>query len=411
MSSQRTKRWAVAAAVLAVAVVGGTVLGFAVAGNGGGPDPSSMAGPGNPGSAPPSDSAVVASPTSSPSPTPSPTPTPVPTPSPTPTPEPTPVPVKAPLTGRMVRPDVAGRKVIAVMIDDHPDARPQSGFSSAAVVWHAPAEGGVPRYMLWFQDRIPESVGPVRSARYYFIGWAAEWNAVYGHVGGSPQALQTLREDGNGELVYNADEFRWGGTYFWRTTDRFAPHNVYTDGEALRRMAKRIGAADGAAPDPAWTFRAPRDIRQRPEGTRIRVKYSYNTVTYDYDRFSNTYLRSVSGEGEQFDRGTGARVAPRNVVVMLMRFGPLNDGSGKSRQEADFIGEGVVYVSTNGVTRKGTWRKDSMTGPTRFFDSNGNPLPLTPGQTFIQVMPTGSEVTFTKGTLVPEIDVKGPEVQ
>jgi hypothetical protein len=319
--------------------------------------------------------------------------------------------VPAPLTGRLVRPDVAGRKVIAVMVDDHPDARPQSGFSGAAVVWHAPAEGGVPRYMLWFQDRVPESVGPVRSARYYFIGWAAEWNAVYGHVGGSPQALQTLRDDGNGELVYNADEFRWGGTYYWRASDRIPPHNVYTDGKSLRRMANAIDAVDGPAAEPAWTFRKARPVRQRPEGTTIRVSYAYNTVTYEYDRIANNYPRSVSDEGEQYDQGTGHRVAPRNVVVMMVRFGLLDDGSNKSRQEADFIGEGTVWVSTNGITVKGTWRKESLTGPTRFYDKNDKPIALTPGQTFIQVMPIGSDVDFVKGTKVPAIDQHGPEVE
>ena len=311
----------------------------------------------------------------------------------------------------MVRPDVAGRKVIAVMIDDHPDARPQSGFSSAAVVWHAPAEGGVPRYMLWFQDRVPESVGPVRSARYYFIGWASEWNAVYGHVGGSPQALKTLREDGNGELVFNADEFRWGGTYYWRSKDRFAPHNVYTDGKSLRRMANAIKAVDGPAPKPAWTFRPATPVRDRPAGATIRVVYKYNTVTYEYDRVTNTYPRSVSGEGEQFDHGTGQRVAPRNVVVMLMRFGPLGDSSNHGRQEADFIGSGTAWVSSNGVTVKGTWRKDSLTKPTRFFDQDGKPIALALGQTFIQVLPTGSDVKFTKGKPVPAIDQHGPEVR
>ena len=82
------------------------------------------------------------------------------------------------------------------MIDDLGPARPQSGFSAASVVWQAPAEGGIPRYMLLFQSTIPGSVGPVRSAREYYIEWAAEWKAMYVHAGGSPQALQTLASKG-----------------------------------------------------------------------------------------------------------------------------------------------------------------------------------------------------------------------
>lgn len=405
MPSTTTRTWSIAAAVLAVGAISATVVGFSLAGTAGSPDPSSIAGP----TEPPAVPSPPPSPTPTASPAPTPSPSPTPTPSPSPTPVPTPTPVPAPLTGRLVRPDVAGRKVIAVMIDDHPDSRPQSGFSSASVVWHAPAEGGVPRYMLLFQDRVPESVGPVRSARSYYIGWAAEWNAVYAHVGGSPDALRTLREQGDGRLVFNADEFRWGGVYFWRTTDRFAPHNVYTDGKSLRQLAERLGAKDGPAPGPVWTFRPAPPIRELPQGATIRVTYKFNTVTYAYDRFTNSYPRSVAGEGEQFDAGTGRRVAPRNVVVMRMRFGLLADGSGTGRQEADFIGSGTAWVSSNGVTVKGTWRKESLTGPTRFFDRDGDPIPLAPGQTFIQIVPGGSDVAFTDGEPVPLIDQKGPD--
>ena len=159
----------------------------------------------------------------------------------------------APLTGRLVTADVAARRPIAVMIDDLRAARPQSGFSAASVVWQAPAEGGIPRYMLIFQDQQPGSVGPVRSARYYYIAWAAEWHAVYAHVGGSPQAMSTLAAQGQGQLVYNADEFRWGGIFFHRIKERAAPHNAYTDGDLLRKMAARIGAKDELQPA-AWQF-------------------------------------------------------------------------------------------------------------------------------------------------------------
>jgi hypothetical protein len=352
----------------------------------------------------PGPSELSPSPTPSPAPTPSPTPTPVPTPTPSPTPVPTPTPsptpelVPAPLTGRLVRPNVAKRHPVAVMIDDHGDARPQSGFNDAAVVWQAPAEGGIPRYMLIFQDQVPPSVGPVRSARQYYIAWAAEWKAVYAHVGGSPQAMATLREKGGGQLVYNADQFRWGGIYFHRTRDRFAPHNVYTSGKELWQLARRVGAKDGPI-KPAWRFAADKAFRFRPEGGRITVVYPHNTITYRYDRSTNTYRRAVTGEKRQVDRGTKEPVAPRNVIVMVMSFGPLSDGSHKNRLEARFIGRGTAWISTNGKTIKGTWRKSSISGPTRFFNAAGKAVTLTVGQTFIQVMPRGSKITIKDGTV------------
>jgi len=317
-----------------------------------------------------------------------PTPTAAPPTEPPPTPIATPVLVPAPLTGLLVSPDAAERHPIAVMIDDLSPARPQSGFNSASIVWHAPAEGGIPRYMLIFQDGVPNGVGPVRSSREYYIEWASEWRAMYVHAGGSPQALETLAAKGHGQWVYNADEFRWGGgRYLWRTTDRFAPHNVYTDGRHLRALAKRLGAADGPV-EPSWTFApdATRDLR--PRGGTIRVDYPTEFITYRYDATTNTYIRYINGSKKpQRDRGDGQIVAPKNVVILRMAFGPLNDGHpSKHRLEAQDVGKGVAFIATNGHTVKGQWRKASPTAPTLLYGPDGKLITLTAGQTFVQVL-------------------------
>lgn len=334
-------------------------------------------------------------------------PTPHVTPAPTPirslvVPPPTPAPpntVPAPLTGLPVSEAAARQHPIAAMIDDHPDARPQSGFNKASVVWHAPAEGGVPRYMLVFQERLPTSLGPVRSARQYYVEWAAEWNALYVHAGGSPQAIRTLRARGQGQWVWDADEFRWGGLYLFRATDRFAPHNVYTDGEHLRRLMTRLGAEDGPI-EAAWAFRPDRPREQRPIGGRIRVSYKYNTVTYRYETRTNRYIRYVDDgtNKPQIDRADGKVVAPKNVVILRMRFGPLSDSNpSKGRLEAQNVGRGEAWVSTNGVTFKAQWRKAAPKAPTRLFTLDGIPIVLTAGQTFVQVLPLENAFVIDDG--------------
>ncbi len=323
------------------------------------------------------------------------------TPTPTATPVPTPQLVPAPLDGVLVTADVAARHPIAVMIDDLSPARPQSGFTAASVVWQAPAEGGIPRYMMIFQENIPGAVGPVRSSRYYYIAWAAEWQAVYVHAGGSPQALATLRAKGNGQYVYNAEDFRYEGTYLWRIKTRFAPHNVYTDGAHLRKLVRVVHAKDGARA-PIWSFAPDAPLASRPIGGSIDVGYLANHIHYDYDRATNTYPRGVTTAPKQVDAANGQRVAPKNVVIMLVRFGPLNDGHPqKHRLEANLIGKGTAWIATNGRTIRGTWRKDAVTKPTRFFDASGNPVTLTIGQTFIQVLQTGSKVTIRDGKAPP----------
>lgn len=332
----------------------------------------------------------------------SPPPTPASTPSPTPgaTPAPTPVTVPAPLTGLPINPDAATRHPVAVMVDDHRDARPQSGFNAAAVVWQAPAEGGIPRYMLVFQDSLPSAVGPIRSARQYYIDWAAEWNAVYVHVGGSPEAMATLASSGRGQLVWNADEFRWAGEYIWRVPERAAPHNTYSDGAGLRGLSSELGATDGPI-EPAWRFGPPVRPAKRPVGTTLTVTYPYETIEYRYDADTNTYRRFIDGSAEpQVDAADGRVVAPTNVVILRMRFGALNDGHPeKKRLDAQNLGSGEAIISTNGRIVTGTWSKETITAPTRLFGPAGEPVTLTAGQTFVQVIALSYPYTVTEGII------------
>lgn len=350
------------------------------------PSPGPSAGDtGGPGSSQP------ATPSASTSPSASPTPTPVPTP----TPEPTPVLVPAPLTGAPVTEKVASRPVIAVMIDDLWAARPQMGLSQADVVWHAPAEGGIPRYMAMFQTQFPTRLGPVRSSRLYYVGWASEWTSVYVHAGGSPQAIEFLRAQGRGQAVYNADWSR----LLYRVSFRSAPHNLYSDRKNVKKIPKSVGAKAVKGQEPVWSFAPDAPLELRPQGGTIIVPYTYNKITYKYNRATNTYRRSVSVEGKQFDVGTTpkTRIAPKNVVVMKVTFVPIGDK--KHRLDGHITGTGPAWIATNGITIKGTWKKKSFDSPTRFFGPDGKAVTLTIGQTFIQVVTRSTVITVRDGTV------------
>jgi len=386
-SSQRYLIGLGAVAIAVVAVVVATQLGNLFPGG-----TVTATGTPAPGASQPAPTNVAVEPTSPP---PSATP---------PAPEPTPSLVPAPLTGVLVSPEVAAQHAIAIMIDDQFYARPQSGFNAASIVWHAPAEGGIPRYMLIFQDQVAPAIGPVRSSRLYYIQWAAEWRSMYVHAGGSPQAIRKLNKKGHGEWVYNADQFRWGtgaascagiqGCYLWRTNERFPPHDVYTDGKHLRRLAKRVGA-DDALMEPAWTFGPDKATELRPDGGLIRVNFPDVTITYRYDTKTNSYVRYVGVSRQpQVDPGDGEVVAPKNVVILRMAFGPLRDSQTHGRLEAHNIGKGVAWISTGGVTVKGEWRKASPKAPTLLFGPDGQPITLTAGQTFIEVIDTDSTYSF-----------------
>lgn len=323
------------------------------------------------------------------------------TPQPTPTssPSPTPVPlVEAPTNGVLETAAEASRPVVAVMIDDAPAARPQSGLAEADVFFQAPAEGGIPRYMALYQSQTAPAIGPVRSSRRYFVGWAAEWRPLYVHVGGAPNALEALHQE-NGHLLWDGDQFAYP-QYMPRITARVAPHNVYSSTAELDALAQRLGVPP--APAAAWTFADPVPAAERPASGSIVVPYPAGVMSYTYDPSTDRYLRSVDGAA-QVDAGTGQRVAPYDVVVLYVSIGPLLNEPGqttnqaKGRLEVGYTGSGPALVMRDGLEIPATWSKASDAAPLlltyRGGPNAGAPIPLVRGQVAVQVVPIGTAVT------------------
>ena len=299
--------------------------------------------------------------------------------------------------------DRAHRYPIAVMLDDSPAARPQAGLAAASVVWQAPVEGGIPRYMAVFQAGDPGLIGPVRSARLYFVRWAAEWKAVYLHAGGPPPLKLYLR--GNQSLVLDAD-----GKKSRRVTFRKAPHNLYSEGARLRTYAEETLKAtadrldyDPSRPGVLQPFRdAAPEVERGPDGGTISVTYTSERVTYGYDRVTNTWLRVVDGR-PQYDagdrpnagfgaKGAGPRIAPTTVIVMLVpiRRSASITGPALGRLEADSIGSNKAWVFADGRLQVARWSKKDAQARTRFLDTAGADIVLPRGQIFIQVVSSTS---------------------
>lgn len=136
---------------------------------------------------------------------------------------PKPTTVASTLTGVQVDPVLNKRGVTAVMIENSLDARPQSGLLDAGVVYEAIAEGGITRFMALFQEGQPSYIGPVRSARPYYVEWLAPYGATYAHAGGSPEAISLISTLGIKDMDHGAN-----GNSYTRVDTRFAPHNLYT---------------------------------------------------------------------------------------------------------------------------------------------------------------------------------------
>lgn len=296
-------------------------------------------------------------------------------------PEPTTVPSK--LTGLPVEPSNNQRQVTAVMIENSQDARPQSGLNSAGVLFEAVAEGGITRFLTLFQDDEPEYVGPVRSVRPYYVQWMQGFDAAVAHVGGSNEALAMLR-DGKGK---DLDQF-FNPSAYWRVSNRFAPHNMYTSIPKLNEAEAKKGY--NTSNYTGFTRKTKEAPSKTPNAQTIDFNISgaiYNSH-YDYDAASNSYKRSEGGKPHT-DEKSGAQLSPKVVIGLVIPQG--RNGIYTTYQT---IGSGQAVIFQDGIAIDATWRKDSAGANFTFKDAAGADVTLNPGQTWLSVVGTRDRITY-----------------
>lgn len=286
----------------------------------------------------------------------------------------------SPLTGLAVNDEAAATMpVTAIMIENSPDARPQSGLKDSGVVYEAIAEGGITRFLTLHQQDKPQLIGPVRSLRMYYVDWLAPYNASVAHVGGSYNALKEIRSGKYRDI----DQFFNAGTY-WRATDRYAPHNVYTSFKRLDALNKAKGYTTSKFTGFSRTDAKP---AQKPSATKITINFSgplFNT-SYTYDKKKNAYKRNLAGVPHK-DREKG-QITPTVVIAMRVKETTVfEDGY---RQNIVTSGSGKATIFQNGTAKNVTWHKKDRQGQLRFTDSKGKDVPLARGQTWIAAVPEG----------------------
>jgi hypothetical protein len=298
-----------------------------------------------------------------------------------PKPEPVPTTVASNLTGLQVDPNVNERPVTAIMIENSVVARPQSGLNQAGVVFEAIAEGGITRFVALFQDTKPSYIGPVRSARPYFMQWMLGFDAAYAHAGGSAKALSYIKK-------WHVKDLQHHASYFHRVTDRAAPHNLYTSIKDLNKYEKEKGFGK------AKYTPLPRKEKEAPSATPTAQTIDFNissanyNVHYDYDPAANNYKRSVGGAKHK-DEKTGGQLTPKVVVALIMPQG--KDGIYYTYST---LGSGKAYIFQDGIVSIGTWKKKNNDSNLTFVDANGDLLRLNPGQTWFTALGESSRVSY-----------------
>lgn len=308
---------------------------------------------------------------------------------PPPKPKPVPTTVASTLTGLQVDPSINKRPVTAVMIENSVFARPQSGLDQAGVVFEAIAEAGITRFMGLYQDTQPTYLGPVRSVRPYYEQWAMGFDASIAHVGGSPEALSNIKKWG----VKDLDQFFNAGAYY-RISSRYAPHNMYTSMAALNKIEQSKGYKTSTYTGFDRKKEAP---LKTPTVQTINLNISSDAyhVRYIYNAKTNSYLRNMAGKPHYVvdKKGKKTQLNPKVVVALVMHYGLESDGYHSTYSAT---GTGNVYVFQDGTVTKGTWNKPSKTDQFKFYDMNGHPLALNPGQTWLTAVGSASDVTYHK---------------
>lgn len=290
-----------------------------------------------------------------------------------------------PLTGIPTN-NLPDQRVLAVMINNFPKARPQSGLHQADIVYEVLAEGNITRFLALFQSEKPEIIGPVRSARDYYINLSRGYNAIYIAHGYSPEAKEML----DAHVVDHLNGMVYDGTLFWRSHTRVAPHNSYISYENIAKGAKEndYSMTDEVTPLSFLTEDEVENL-QGQSAKDIMITYSkdeFSTVEFIFDEEIGKYKRFNGGD-QTVDLETGTPVLLDNIFIVETEHKIIDN---KGRRDIDFSSGGNGYLIQKGIVREVQWK--NVDGRILPF-VNGEEAGFVPGKTWINVIPTNPGLT------------------
>lgn len=306
------------------------------------------------------------------------------------------------------------RRPLAIMVENTPDARPQSGISKSDIIYEAVAEGGITRFMAVNYCGIAEKTefAPVRSARTYFVDWVSEYDALYNHVGGagvcSDNTVDTrakaLCQIGQYDIK-DMDQFGISFPTCFRNPDRVGhpvatEHQMVCVTDGLYKIADQRGWGAKDKDGKSWTDSyTPWKFKEdgKDHGTVAKIDmgwwagYKDYNATWDYDTTTNEYKRSTGGQ-PHMDNETSTQLTAKNVVVQFSKeTGPVDT---HKHMLYETVGSGDALIFMDGNVTEGTWAKKSRTARTIYKDDKGKEVTFNPGVIWIEIIPDGNTVTY-----------------
>jgi len=299
---------------------------------------------------------------------------------------------------------------LGVMIENHIESRPQSGLSSADVVYEAVAEGGITRFLAIFYCQEARSIGPVRSARTYFLDWVSEYGdyPLYAHVGGAntPGMANALGQisDYGWNLYNDLSQFNLSYPTFKRVErpngrDVATEHTMFSSTEELWKVADKRKLTNVNEDGDRWdknfvkhSFKDDVDNKDRPESQKIHLElwkdYKEYAIDWVYDKVDNVYKRSNKGVA-LLDRNTKKQLTAKNIVVLVMTESHANDGYDDNVHLLYRTkGTGKAYIFMDGKQVVGRWEKDSRTARTEIYGNLGVMVKFNAGTIWFEILPS-----------------------
>lgn len=293
----------------------------------------------------------------------------------------------ASLNGTKVSAAASAVRPIAVVVENHPDARPQSGLGSADLVYETLAEGGITRFLAVYQTQNTENIGPVRSARTYFADLADELGAVFVHVGGNSDALANIKA-GKYTNISDADEF-FNGEYFHRISQRQAPHNMYTSIDKINSLSQGHNYSSLASYQ-AWQFKNDQPATTTVAKININFSLSEYAVSWQYNRENNDYLRFVAGTADE-DAESLKQIFAKNLAVQFVKTWPVQtDTVGAIGMDLSSGGKAIIFQ--DGLAIEARWQKQN--GRIRYYDKNNMEIKFNRGKIWVELVPMEKTVTW-----------------
>lgn len=300
-----------------------------------------------------------------------------------------------PLTGLYIDKEAAKRRPIGIMINNLKDALPQSGIAQADVMYETLVEGAICRLFAVFQDFDAVKIGPVRSARHYFLDFAFDFDALYVHYGESPQAqiaIKKLDAPAMNGLSY------LDNIMCFQDPERVRPHSTYTSFDGLMAAWDQVEYRKELSPDLASKFKFSEED-YTPESkisvNKLTLRFSYYQIPYFvYNKEEGVYARFEFDE-PQIDVEINKQLTYKNVIIQFTDMWVI-PGDTAGRMDMTLVGSGTGYFVSNGKVLPITWEKASHTEPTQYFLEDGSPLLLNKGKTWIAVFPSdqANEIKF-----------------